>query len=789
MLTASSVELLYWPTPYATPSPTTTITPGPSLVTSVGPDGYTYTSPSVYVIYHSLQAWNDLSGGQAGSTYDTLTVAYDPTELSTLYGCSQTVLSTSALNFQDFNMPPRWSVLSQHQGCDTCGQVYQFPGPPHPGDELVSNYANMTYAYNAMVNGVTSWRLQPDFVLPPSLNDQDPHWQGCNGFTWGVFDPPRTLVAAPAMVAPPSAPPPSTTPASEPPSTVDNAKPVSLPADPSPTQTPAPSVGKQSSSSDPKIDSPVPPALDPSQDSSADRPNPPSNAKLNSPVDPESDPSQDSAAGKQSSSSDSKLNSPANPASNLSQDPAVNKENPSSNTRPNDPASPETPDSISSQDLSKTADNVYPAAAQVAAVGHTIAAHPSGGISIDGSHLSIGSSDTTTNGIRIAQNSAGIIIGGNAIQIPSATATSPFASLNGQGIAKASGGGIIVGGSTISPGTEASIGNIQVSVGDGRVSVIPTTLPYVAIGPAASPPTVSNSPAGLDPNGNAASDGDNSDKSASGPNGPALGIVAAGQTWTPLNHGTVVANGATISVGGPALTTSGTVLSMNDAGLVTGSSTIAIPGTGPQTKAAAGQTFTPLPNNHILEPGNPTLDTVAPTPPVAGLPSSLRSSALVVVGPSTIIPLSDTSPTPTTPKPIIITAAGETFTPVGSNAAAVVVVAHDDDGSATTFTTLSIGGAALTSNGTVVSMASGGLVVAGASTTVPVPSSSAGGTVNTSLGLGSVIMSGFGNGSSRAPEVFEGAAAAGKMYGLGVGLDMWLAFVGWWCLGLGGRWV
>lgn len=146
MLTASSVELLYWPTPYATPRPTTTITPGPSLVTSVGPDGYTYTSPSVYVIYHSLQAWNFMSGGQAGSTYDSLTVAYDPTELSTLYGCSQTVLSTRALNFQDFNMPPRWSVLSQHQRCDTCGQVYQFPGPPHPGDELVSNYANMTYA-------------------------------------------------------------------------------------------------------------------------------------------------------------------------------------------------------------------------------------------------------------------------------------------------------------------------------------------------------------------------------------------------------------------------------------------------------------------------------------------------------------------------------------------------------------------------------------------------------------------------------------------------------------------
>lgn len=255
-----------------------------------------------------------------------------------------------------------------------------------------------------MVNGVTSWRLQPDFVLPPSLNDQDPHWQGCNGFTWGVFDPPHTLVAAPAMVTPPNAPSPSTTPASEPPSTADNAKPAPLPADSGASQTPAPSVGKQSSSSDPRIDSPVPPALDPSQDQPADKQNPPSDPKLNSPMDPGPDPSQDPAAEKQSSSSDSKLNSPGSSMSDPSRDPVVNKENPSLDSRPNGPASPKSPDSISSQDPPKAANNVYPVIAQVAAAGHTIAARPSGDRSIDGNHLSIGSSDTTTDGIRIAQN-------------------------------------------------------------------------------------------------------------------------------------------------------------------------------------------------------------------------------------------------------------------------------------------------------------------------------------------------------------------------------------------------
>ena len=812
MLTASSVELFYWPTPYAAPSPATTITPGPSLVTSVGPDGYTYTSPSVYVVYYSLSAWNFMNGAQAGSSYDALTLAYDPTELSTLYGCSQTALSTSALNFQDFNMPPRWSVLSQHQRCDTCDQVYQFPGPPHPGDELVSNYANMTYAYNAMVNGVTSWRLQPDFVIPPSLNDQDPHWHGCNGFTWGVFDPPRTLVAAPAMVAPATASSPSTTPDPKSPNTGDPAKPAPLPADPSPAQTPAPIPNKQSPPPDTQANSPLIPALNPSSlDPASDKQSPPIDPKLdnsappdldlshdpgaqsspsdpkpNSPVNPASDQSQDKAAGQQSSSSDPKPENPSKPAADSSTGPAVNREDPSPDTEPNAPVAPQPSESTSPSVV------VYGVAvAQVAAAGHTLAAHPNGGIVIDGHHLSSGSSDTTTNGIRIAHNSAGMIIGGNAIQIPSALVTSPFASLNGQGVAKASGGGIIVGGSTISSGTKTSIGNVQVSVADSSVSVIPTTLPYVAINPAGSSPSTRAPSGKLDQNSKAASVGDNEGKVASGPSAPALGIVAAGETWTPLNHGTLVANGATVSVGGAALKTSGTVLSMNNAGLIAHGSTIVLPSTAPQTTPApagiftiAGQTFTPLDGNNdrVLMNGNTALDAGATAITINGIAISLGSSALVV-GTSTI-PLLTQTPTPTlTPAPIM-TAAGQTFTPIGSN----TVVVHDD-GSEGSNTTLSMGGAALTSHGTVISMASGGLVIGGL-TTIPIspPPSSSG--ISTSAGLGGAIMAGFGprGGNSSAPEVFEGGAAAvGRSFWEGMGMR--LVVVGGVCLVFGSGWV
>ena len=745
IMTASSVQLLYWPTPYATPSPTTTITPGPSLATSVGPDGFTYTSPSVYVIYYSLQAFNEMGKSQGGSTYDSLTIAYDPTELSTLYGCSQTVLSTKALDYQDFNMPPRWSVLSQHQRCDTCGQVYQFPGSPHPGDEIVSNYANMTYAYNAMVDGVASWRLHPEFVLPPSLNDQDPHWKGCVGFTWGVFDPPRTMAAAPAMMAPSPNSAPSSTPVTTTATAGEPAKPVPLPPDPGSVQTPVPGSSKQ----DPSLDTEpnvAPPSPDPSQD--------PSVSKQDDPPDPDS-------------------NGGA-PASDPLQDPKVNKQNDQSSPKPSVFTPPA---SYPSQYPAATISSVPPAAALVTIAGHTIAAHPSGGVAVDGNHVQAGNSEIITNGVRIAQNEAGIVIGGNTIQVPSTPTTGPFTSINGQGVEKDNGGGVVVGGSTIASGATASIGNIQVSVGDGSIRVLPTAVPYVPINvPAASPlptPPVTDdeNPSSKVPDTNGVSNGElNGGNIPQGPTSPALGIFAAGQTWTPLNHDTLIANGATISIGGPALTTAGTTVSMGDMGLVAGSSTIAIPGVGPQSTTvagapagvftAAGQTFTPLADNKLLVNGKTTLDTGAPLTTVAGVIMSLGSS-LLVIGTSTIRLSNPAAPSP---PPTPLTAAGKTFTPIGSN----MVVAGDG-------TTLSIGGAALNSNGTVISLASGGLIVGG-STTMPVRATA-------SVGLGGVIMSGFGPGASTGPEIFEGVAAA-KRSG-----SAWLLVLGVICPLVGARWL
>lgn len=730
---AASVDLFYWPTPYSTPGVTATITAAPSQVTKIGPDGYTYTSPSVYVIYHGLEG----VPANLGTSYSILTVAYGPTELSTLYGCSQTELSTKALNYEDFNMPPRWSVLSEHQACDTCGQVYQFPGPPHPDDELVSNYANMTYAYNAMVNGVASWRLQPAFVLPPALTDANPGWKGCNGFTWGVFDPPHTLEAQSAMVDP--TPSPSAPPAGDP------AKPASLPADPStiPAQTPAPSTNQQSLPSDTKpstpvntpLDSPQAPASGSSKDPAADPPQ--GSSAANSPLDPSSDPSQGSPAGL-----------PNDPASNPLQNSAVN----------------------SPQGQPPSLTSVAPLAAQVTVAGHTVAAHPSGGIAVDGNHIqSVNSAIIPISGVQISQNSDGIVIGDNTIQVPSEATIGAFTALNGQGIEKASGGGVVIGGSTLSSGAMTSIGGIQVSVGEGIINVLPTTLPYVPITPSspqsANRPVISSSPAGTNP-GNTFAPGGQTGGQTGGQaggqqspaqNAPALGIIAAGQTWTPLNKDTVIANSVTVSSGGPVITAGGMILSMGASGLIAGSSTIAVPNSGAQAPAttggsasmvfaAAGKTFTALGNDQLMVDGAVVSDG-APATAIGGISISLGSSVLVV-GLSTI-PISSTIALSPIPTPF--TAAGHTFTPLGNSEVAA-------DG-----TTLTVGGAAMTSNSTAISLGSGGLVI-GASTTIPVPASTP-----TSEGLGAVIMSGFGPSpaaSSTGPEAFEGAAVRMGRVGL-----------------------
>ena len=122
---------------------------------------------------------------------------------------------------------------------------------------------------------------------------------------------------------------------------------------------------------------------------------------------PASDNYQDPAVSKEKPPLDPKPDAPVTPASNPYKDPAVRKGNPPPDTKSNDPAPLE---SSPTQDPVLGVHSVSSAAIQVIAVGHTVAVHSSGGIAIDGNHLSEGSSETTISGIHIAQNSAGIVL-------------------------------------------------------------------------------------------------------------------------------------------------------------------------------------------------------------------------------------------------------------------------------------------------------------------------------------------------------------------------------------------
>lgn len=143
-----------------------------------------------------------------------------------------------------------------------------------------------------------------------------------------------------------------------------------------------------------------------------------------------------------------------------------------------------------------------------------------------------------------------------------------------------------------------------------------TTWPYIVNDPTASSLTISSSP-----EDSAASSAESEDKSASGPTSPALGVVAVGQTWTQLNQGTLVANSAALSIGGPVLSTAGRTVSTSDAGLVAGTWTIAIPGTvaaHADILTAAGQMYARLgsKNGQLLVSGE-TLEQGGPITTIA----------------------------------------------------------------------------------------------------------------------------------------------------------------------------
>ena len=181
-----------------------------------------------------------------------------------------------------------------------------------------------------------------------------------------------------------------------------------------------------------------------------------------------------------------------------------------------------------------------------------------GGLAVDGATLNAANLVTTANGVQVSLGDSGVVVGGNTIEVPQPVAGQAATSiaLNGHSVqisARSSGNQIIVDKEALPAGTwRARIDNDLVRVlGNGQISVLPTTLPYV---PLSGP----------------------SDSSITSP--PKLGLVASGRTLTSSGHGKTAVEGTILSKAGQSLTLKdGTIASLENGALFIGTQTMAIP--------------------------------------------------------------------------------------------------------------------------------------------------------------------------------------------------------------------
>lgn len=300
---------------------------------------------------------------------------------------------------------------------------------------------------------------------------------------------------------------------------------------------------------------------------------------------------------------------------------------------------------------------------------------------------------------------------------------------------------------------------------------------------------------------------------------PHIGINALGQIFTPINAHTVVFQDASLSIGGEALTMHNVEVSMGIAGLVVGTTTIAMPSAGidparhPQeqtdanhasTVTAGGRTWTFSGGNQVMVDGvtiskgshpvmlDGTLFSFGSTALVAGtaiIPMPVAAAATshgflsTAVGPTIEEQLGHGevlwSGVTITEGASAITILGSPVSYgssgliIGTSSIAIpsktadpseVIPLSAADGTFTSVsksllvvdgTTLFMGSTARVVDGKTMSYGSSGLVVD--TSTVPIPNSDS----TVSNPLGNIIMSGFGLGpaaSATSVEAFKGAA-------------------------------
>lgn len=235
---------------------------------------------------------------------------------------------------------------------------------------------------------------------------------------------------------------------------------------------------------------------------------------------------------------------------------------------------------------------------------------------IEGTTLTQGGPAVTVSGIQISLGTSNIVIGTRTIDLPPTrvlAATSQTAAIDSSGYS--------VAGKFLKPGGPAiTVSGAMISLGLSNLVIGTKTLPLATTSPSEST------------------------------------IVIAGQTFIAYPTGFLI-DGNSLSPGGPAITISGTLISLGFSQIQIGTHnfplTTPLPVTAPSVLTIEGKTFTANPSGFSI--GGAELSFGAPRITISGTPISL-GSAVIVIGTS-IISLSQ-SPNPTGFDPSIRSGSG-----------------------------------------------------------------------------------------------------------------------------------
>lgn len=187
---AGYVQLLYWPSSKdptelcASTKPTITPAPTPTEPVIAVSDGHTFSSPFVYL------SFSELKGLPCYRTWSNAVVAVPSQSLSTIvFGETQPIERTTALNWNDMNSPVPMSAYKAQQSC----------WKNWLGVRATASGADNC---NTIYDDYLPWLALP--TNPAFFTDLDPIFANCTKLAWRdyVFDPPYALTPVGDLLPP-----------------------------------------------------------------------------------------------------------------------------------------------------------------------------------------------------------------------------------------------------------------------------------------------------------------------------------------------------------------------------------------------------------------------------------------------------------------------------------------------------------------------------------------------------------------------------------------------------------